>query len=126
MRHYEIILMVHPDKSEKISNIIEFYSNKIRSKQGIIHRLEDWGLRPLSYMIKKVKKAHYILINIEVSIACIKYLENNFKFNLNIIRYLILLCREAYKQISPILQTQEYLKKELVSNKNNQNKIIIK
>ncbi|VFP81275.1 30S ribosomal protein S6 [Buchnera aphidicola (Cinara kochiana kochiana)] len=126
MRHYEIILMVHPDKSEKISHIIEFYSNIIRTKKGIIHRLEDWGQRPLSYMINKLKKAHYVLMNIEVSINCMQYLENNFKFNLNIIRHFILLCCEAFKKKSPMLQTQEHIKKELTSVKNTQNKVIIK
>ncbi|VFP81653.1 30S ribosomal protein S6 [Buchnera aphidicola] len=117
MRHYEIVLMIHPDKSEKISQIIEYYSNIITSKKGIIHRLEDWGQRVLSYPIKKLQKAHYILINIEVSIECLKHLENDFKFNINIIRHLILLCTEAFKKMSPILQLQENNKKELISSR---------
>ncbi|VFP83854.1 30S ribosomal protein S6 [Buchnera aphidicola] len=126
MRHYEIILMVHPDKSDKISHIIEFYSNMIKSKKGVIHRLEDWGQRSLSYTINKLKKAHYVLMNIEISIQYMQDLENDFKFNINIIRYLILLCNEAFKEKSPMLQTQEYIKKESISIKNNQNQVIIK
>ncbi|VFP88792.1 30S ribosomal protein S6 [Buchnera aphidicola (Cinara piceae)] len=126
MRHYEIVLMINPDKSEKISQIIEYYSNLIITKKGVIHRLEDWGQRVLSYPIKKLEKAHYILMNIEVSVEFLKYLENNFKFNISIIRYLILLCSEAFKKMSPILQIQENSKKELVSSKNNRRKNIKK
>lgn len=125
VRHYEIILMIHPDKGEKISQIIEFYKNIVISKNGKIHRLEDWGKLSLSYMIKKLKKAHYILMNIEVPITCIKYLENHFKFNINIIRHLILLCPVAFKKVSVMLQTQQDNQQEKKFSKTNVNKKII-
>ncbi|ABJ90821.1 30S ribosomal protein S6 [Buchnera aphidicola] len=116
MRHYEIILMINPEKNKKIFIIIEEYNKLIHMYKGIIHRFEDWGKRSLSYTIKNLKKAHYFLMNIEVSSECIKELENSFKFNINIIRYFILTRTKAHKKISPILKNKEENKKELNSS----------
>ncbi|WP_075434171.1 30S ribosomal protein S6 [Buchnera aphidicola] len=124
MRHYEIILMIHPDKSEKVSQIIEFYSNLVIIRKGKIHRVEDWGKRSLSYMIKKLQKAHYILMNIEVSIECMQYLENHFKFNSSIIRNLVLGCSEAVTKSSIMMKGQEKNNPNLTSLTRETNKQI--
>lgn len=42
MRHYEIVLIIHPDQSEQVSAMIERYSGMITAKSGKIHRVEDW------------------------------------------------------------------------------------
>ena len=65
MRHYEVVFMVHPDQSEQVPAMIERYQGILANADGKVHRLEDWGRRPLSYPIEKVHKAHYILMNIE-------------------------------------------------------------
>ncbi|HSI28832.1 MAG TPA: 30S ribosomal protein S6, partial [Methylophilus sp.] len=67
MRHYEIVFIVHPDQSEQVPAMIERYRAQITGNGGNIHRLEDWGRRQLAYPINKVHKAHYVLMNIEVS-----------------------------------------------------------
>lgn len=43
MRHYEIVFIVHPDQSEQVPAMIERYRSNITSRNGKIHRLEDWG-----------------------------------------------------------------------------------
>ena len=65
MRHYEIVLLVHPDQSEQVPAMIERYRGIIESHDGVIHRQEDWGRRQLAYPINKIYKAHYTLMNIE-------------------------------------------------------------
>ena len=45
MRHYEIVFIVHPDQSEQVPAMIERYRAQIASRNGNIHRLEDWGRR---------------------------------------------------------------------------------
>ena len=64
MRHYEIVILVHPDQSEQVPGMVDRYRNMIESNGGSIHRLEDWGRRQLAYPINKVYKAHYVLMNI--------------------------------------------------------------
>ena len=65
MRHYEICIVVHPDQSEQVPAMIERYKTLVAEQGGKIHRIEDWGRRPLAYPIEKLVKAHYVLLNIE-------------------------------------------------------------
>ncbi len=95
MRHYEIVFMVYPNKSLYINDIIKYYSNIINSSNGLIHRLEDWGLRYLSYSIKKYYKAHYVLMNIEVHINTMNKLKDDFKLNLSILRFIFIKKKNA-------------------------------
>ncbi|ACL30350.1 30S ribosomal protein S6 [Buchnera aphidicola str. APS (Acyrthosiphon pisum)] len=107
MRHYEIIFMVHPDQSDKIPLLIEKYKKIINDNNGIIHRLEDWGRRQLSYSINKLQKAHYILMNIEVFPKTITLLETDFRFNNIILRNMIMSVKKAIVELSPILKLKD-------------------
>jgi ribosomal protein S6 len=65
MRHYEIVFLVHPDQSEQVPAMVERYRSMITNSGGKVHREEDWGRRQLEFPIKKIHKAHYVLMNIE-------------------------------------------------------------
>ncbi|AKC59671.1 30S ribosomal protein S6 [Blochmannia endosymbiont of Polyrhachis (Hedomyrma) turneri] len=107
MRHYEVIFMVHPDQNDNISNIINHYENIISVSKGKIHRLENWGRRQLAYPIKKLRKAYYVLMNIEVLPEFIDILEADFRFNEAVIRNMIIRVRCAVSEPSPIMRIQE-------------------
>lgn len=87
-RHYELVLMVHPDQSEQVPGMIDRCKTFITTRKGTVHRVEDWGRRLLAYPILKVAKAHYLLFNIECSKLDIQELDHSFKFNDAIIRHL--------------------------------------
>ena len=65
MRHYEIVLLIHPDQSEQVPAMLERYKGTVTAGGGKVHRVEDWGRRQMAYMIQKLAKAHYLCINIE-------------------------------------------------------------
>ena len=88
MRHYEIILMIHPDQSEQVPAMLERYKGTIAAAGGTVHRLEDWGRRQLAYQIQKLAKAHYLCLNIEVNRETLLELETGFKFNDAVLRHL--------------------------------------
>lgn len=90
MRHYEIVVMVHPDQSEQVSGMTERYKGFVEADGGKVHRLEDWGRRQLAYPIVKLHKAHYLLMNVECSQKAVDELENAFKFNDAVIRTLVI------------------------------------
>lgn len=100
MRHYEIVFLVHPDQSEQVPAMIERYEGVIAKHQGLIHRKEDWGRRPLAYPINDVHKAHYILLNIECHQDALNELKNLFKFNDAIMRNLIINKERAITDMS--------------------------
>jgi small subunit ribosomal protein S6 len=102
MRHYEIVFLVHPDQSSQVPAMIERYKAIVEATSGKIHRLEDWGRRQMAYPIKKVHKAHYILMNVECDQVALSELETGFRFNDAILRNMILLQEEAIVEPSII------------------------
>lgn len=89
MRHYEIVFMVHPDQSEQVPAMVERYKSLIEGGNGTIHRLEDWGRRQLAYPIQNLVKAHYILLNVEITQDVLNELVDLFRFNDAILRHLV-------------------------------------
>ena len=107
MRHYEIVFLVHPDQSEQVPAMIERYRSIIESNGGKIHRLEDWGRRQLAYPIRKVIKAHYVLMNVECGVPEMQELQTAFRFNDAILRNLILNRDEAVTEPSPLMKSKD-------------------
>lgn len=107
MRHYEIVFIVHPDQSEQVPAMIERYRAQITGNGGNIHRLEDWGRRQLAYPIQKVHKAHYVLMNIEVSQEVLEELEHGFKFNDAVLRHLTIATKSAVTAPSPMMKEEK-------------------
>lgn len=107
MRNYEIMFLVHPDQSEQVPAMIERYSNLISQHKGKIHRLEDWGRRPLAYPINKIMKAHYVLMNIECNQATVDELSENFRYNDAVIRNMVLRTNAPVTEASPISKEKD-------------------
>lgn len=111
MRHYEIVVLVHPDQSEQVPAMIERYRNMVVSAGGAVHRMEDWGRRPLAYAIQNVHKAHYALMNIECDQATLNELESAFRFNDAVLRSLVVRKNGPVTAPSPMFKEQEEEKK---------------
>ena len=107
MRHYEIVFLVHPDQSEQVPAMVERYRNLITNSGGAIHREEDWGRRQLEFPIKKIHKAHYVLLNIECNKEVLDELESAFRFNDAVLRHLTLSCKEAVTEKSAMMKAVE-------------------
>lgn len=107
MRHYEICFLVHPDQSEQVPAMLDRYRNLIESKQGKVHRLEDWGRRQLAYPIVKLHKAHYILMNIECDGETLAELEGAFRFNDAVLRHLTVRRQAAVTEQSLIMKAKD-------------------
>jgi len=107
MRHYEICFIVHPDQSEQVPAMIERYKGVIAQRNGIVHRLEDWGRRQLTYPIQKVHKAHYVLMNIECDQETVNELEHSFKFSDAVLRHLIVKMTKAVTAPSPMMKEEK-------------------
>jgi small subunit ribosomal protein S6 len=106
-RNYEVVFLVHPDQSEQVPAMIERYSNIINTHKGKVHRLEDWGRRPLAYPINKIMKAHYVLMNIQCNQEAIDELSENFRYNDAVIRNMILRVNRSVTEASPISKERE-------------------
>jgi len=99
MRHYEVVLLVHPDQSDQLSDMLKRYQDLVTKNGGKIHRVEDIGRLQLAYTIKDMHKAHYGLMNIECDGQTLSEIESSFEFNDSIIRHLVVRMEKA--EISP-------------------------
>ena len=107
MRHYEIILLIHPDQSEQVPAMLERYKGMITSGGGQVHRVEDWGRRQLAYQINKLSKAHYLCLNIEAGRDVMDELEHAFRFNDAVLRHLTVQKAKAETGPSSMMKTVE-------------------
>jgi len=106
MRHYEVVFLVHPDQSDQVPGMVERYEALVQRGGGAVHRKEDWGRRQLAYLIDKVHKAHYVMMNIEADQATLKELENAFRFNDAVIRNLIISRKGPPEGVSRIYEEE--------------------
>ncbi len=109
MRHYEVTLIVHPDQSSQVTTMIEKYKEIIAAAGGNVHREEDWGRKHLAYPIKKIYKAHYLMMNIECGQETLDKLNHNFRFNDAVLRNLVVSKSEAITEPSIMMAS---IKKE--------------
>jgi small subunit ribosomal protein S6 len=106
MRHYEVCFIVHPDQSEQVPAMVERYRGIVTARNGVIHRLEDWGRRQLAYTLAKVHKAHYVLMNIECDQVALDELTHAFRFNDAVLRHLVV------KMKGPVTAPSSMMKEE--------------
>ena len=107
MRHYEVVLIVHPDQSDQVVGMVERYIKLVQDNNGAIHRLEDWGRRQLAYPINKIHKAHYVLFNIETDGETLAELEELFRYYDAIIRSLVMRRDEAVTEESQLAKNAD-------------------
>ena len=107
MRHYEIILLIHPAQSDQVPAMQERYKGMITAGGGQIQRVEDWGRRQLAYQINKLAKAHYLCLNIEADQAVMGELEHAFKFNDAVLRHLTVQKKKADTGASAMMKSVE-------------------
>ena len=107
MRHYEIVLLIHPDQSEQVPAMLERYRAMLATAGGKVHRIEDWGRRQLAYQIQKLGKAHYLCLNIECSNETLVEIETGFRFNDAVLRHLTVALDKAESAPSAMMKHVE-------------------
>jgi small subunit ribosomal protein S6 len=112
MRHYEVVLLVHPAQSDQLSGMLKRYQDLVEKNNGKVHRLEDIGRLRLAYNIQDMHKAHYVLINIECDNQTLSEIESSFKFNDSIIRHLIVRMNKAETEPSILFSVNSKKEKE--------------
>ncbi|MBL41158.1 MAG: 30S ribosomal protein S6 [Rhodospirillaceae bacterium] len=89
MALYEHIFIVRQDTPhQRVEELTKEFSEIISKNGGEVKKTEFWGLRSLAYKIKKNKKGHYILMNIDAPSSALKEMENSMLLNEDVIRSL--------------------------------------
>jgi small subunit ribosomal protein S6 len=89
MSFYESVFIARQEISaQQADALAETFSNVIAENGGTVSKRENWGLKSLTFRIKKNRKGHYILLNIDAPAAAINEMERQMRLHEDIIRYM--------------------------------------
>jgi len=88
---YECVFIARQDISAaQTEGLTETFSQVITENGGSIANVESWGLRTLTYRIKKNRKGHYVLMNIEAPAPAVHEMERQMRINEDVLRFMTL------------------------------------
>ena len=89
MALYEHLLIARQDISaQQVDALATHLKTIVEGQDGKVEKQEYWGLRGLAYRIKKNRKGHYVLLNINAPSAAVIELERQLKINEDVLRYI--------------------------------------
>ncbi len=89
MALYENTLIARPDiSSQQIESLSEQFQEIVRDNGGQVAKTEYWGLRSLTYKIKKNRKGHYLHMQLDAPAEAIHEMERNMRISEDVMRYL--------------------------------------
>ena len=98
MALYEHMLIARQDISaQAVDALATHLKTIIETEDGKVEKQEYWGLRTLAYRIKKNRKGHYVLLNLNAPAKAIAELERQLKINEDVLRFLTVRV-EAFEQ----------------------------
>ncbi len=101
MALYEHIFMVRQDVSgAQVDTLTQQFKSILEENQGSIGKSEYWGVRPLAYRVKKNRKAHYTLMNLDAPPEAVKEMERQMSINDDVIRFMTIRVDEHDEQPS--------------------------
>ena len=107
MSLYENIFIARQDATAaQVEALTDAFANIIAEQGGKVTKREYWGLRSLSYRIKKNRKGHYMLLNIDASPAAVKEMERNMRISEDVLRLLTVRVEELEEGPSAMLQSR--------------------
>lgn len=107
MALYECVFIARQDiASTQVEGLVEQFSNILTENQGSVAKQEYWGLRNLAYRIKKNRKGHYVLLNIDAPADAVHEMERNMRLNDDVLRYLTTRVDELEEGPSVVMQNR--------------------
>ena len=105
---YEHVFLARQDVSgQQVDTLVEQFRGIIEESGGKIAKVENWGLKSLTYRIRKNRKAHFTLINIEAPAAAIAEMERQQRLSEDVIRSLTIKVEELEDGPSAMMQKRD-------------------
>jgi small subunit ribosomal protein S6 len=108
MALYEHVIIARQDISAQQAEALnDTLKGLIEEGGGSVAKIEYWGLRNLTYRIKKNRKGHYSLLALDAPAAAVKEMERQISINEDVLRYMTVRVEELDLELSPILARKE-------------------
>ena len=108
MALYEHIFLARQDISgQQVDALIEQYKGVIEAGGGKVEKTESWGLKSLAYRIRKNRKAHYVLFNLDSPAPAVAEMERQMRINEDVLRFLTVKVETLETEPSAMLQKRD-------------------
>lgn len=108
MAFYEHVLLARQDISaQQVETLVETFKGIIEANGGSVTKIEYWGVKSLGYRIRKNRKAHYTLLNIDAPAAAVLEMERQQRINEDVLRVLTIRVDELEEGQSAMLQKRD-------------------
>ena len=95
---------ISPQQAEALNDQLKAI---IEEGGGSVAKIEYWGLRNLTYRIKKNRKGHYSLLALDSPAPAVKEMERQLSLNEDVLRYMTVRVEEIDLELSPVLARRE-------------------
>ena len=104
MPFYESVLIARQDISAgQVDTLADDMEKIITDNGGNVVRREYWGLRSLAYRMKKNRKGHYVMFNLDAPSDAIQEMERNLRLQEDVLRYITIRVEELRAEPSPMV-----------------------
>ncbi|KLN60217.1 MULTISPECIES: 30S ribosomal protein S6 [Kiloniella] len=107
MAFYECVYIARQDiSSSQVDTLTEQFTAIITENGGSVAKTEYWGLRNMAYRVKKNRKGHYVLLNIDAPSAAVQEMERVMRLNDDVLRTLTIKVDVLEEEPSVVMQNR--------------------
>ena len=104
---YESVFIARQDiAGAQVEVLADQFAGLVEERGGKVTKKEHWGLRNLAYRIKKNRKGHYVLLNLDAPADAVHEMERNMRINEDVIRFLTVRVDELEAEPSAVLRSR--------------------
>ena len=108
MAFYDNVFIARQDVTNaQVDALSDQFTQILKDRGGQVTKREYWGLRSLTYRIKKNRKGHYVLFNIDAPPAAVQEMERNMRLNEDVLRYLTVRVEALEETPSAMMQRRD-------------------
>ena len=105
---YEHIFMARQDvTSQQVEAMVDQYKGVIEQNGGKVEKTEMWGVKSLAYRIKKNRKAHFTMFNLDAPPAALAEMERQMRISEDILRFITVRVEELETEPSVMMQKRD-------------------
>ncbi|GGK43313.1 30S ribosomal protein S6 [Salinarimonas ramus] len=108
MALYEHVFLARPDvTSQQVESMVETFKGIIEGNGGKVEKVEPWGLKTLAYRIKKSRKAHFTLLNIDAPHPAVAEMERQMRLSEDVLRFMTIKVEALDPEPSAMMQKRD-------------------
>ncbi|MCC5978426.1 MAG: 30S ribosomal protein S6 [Salinarimonas sp.] len=105
---YEHVFLARQDiSSQQVEALVDTFKGVIENNGGKVEKVEGWGLKTLAYRIKKNRKAHFTLLNLDAPPAAVAEMERQMGINEDILRFMTIKVEALDPEPSAMVQKRD-------------------